>query len=277
MELDAPPDVVPMDSPPRHHHQCQSSNNSTILHLQGFVRHLEEENNHLRNLLEQKELEHDVAVRDMETRIGVLSQTLEETRASKKKLGMQKEYFMGLCDTWGEYAEIFRHSLMGLAGEALREDNPRFAGTSVGWLKQSLFAANLFLKVLEDWIQHEQWEKLKKVRFYRHFYGYRPKNLNRQYTNIIPLHHTEPLFPPGFCEDVPAFDMNFPEREYRDCESLPKPFGWYRRLPDVDYMSSSDYAVFEEGEGNLRSMFPYWDIDGQEEAIPIRDALISEV
>ena len=245
MELDdAPPDMVPMDSPPRHH-QHQSSNNSTILHLQGYVRHLQEENTHLHNLLEQKELEHDVAVRDMETRTGVLSQTLEETRAAKKKLEMQKDYFMGLCDQWGEYAEIFRHTLMGLAGEALKEDNPRFAGTSVGWLMQSLFAANLFLKVLEDWIQHEQWEKLKKVRFYRHFYGYRPKHLNRRFTNIIPLHHTEPLFPPGFC-DGPVFDMNFPEQEYRDCESLPKPFGWYRRLPDVAYMSSSDYAVMEE-------------------------------
>ncbi|EJK63775.1 hypothetical protein THAOC_15549 [Thalassiosira oceanica] len=276
MEPDtAPPDLVPMDSPPRH--QNLQSNNSTILHLQAFVRHLQDENTHLRNLLEQTELDHEAAVRELETRTGALSQTLKETRASKKKLGMQKEYFMGLCNAWGEYAEIFRHTLMGLAGEALREDNPRFAGTSVGWLKQSLFAANLFLKVLEDWIQHEQWEKLKKVRFYRHFYGYRPKHLNRQFINIIPLHHKEPLFPPGFCEEVSAFDMNFPEQEYRDCESLPKPFGWYRRLPDVDYMFSSDYAVMEEGEGNLRSLFPYWDVEEQEKAIPIRDALISEV
>ena len=45
----------------------------------------------------------------------------------------------------------------------------------------------------------------------------------------------------------------------------------------MDYMSSSDYAVMEEGGGNLRSLFPYWDVEEQEKAIPIRDALISDI
>ena len=95
--------IVPADSPPRH--QNLQSNNSTILHLQAFVRHLQDENTHLRNLLEQTELDHEAAVRELETRTCALSQTLKETRASKKKLGMQKEYFMGLCNTWGEYMQ----------------------------------------------------------------------------------------------------------------------------------------------------------------------------
>ena len=270
-----PPNMVPMDSPPRH--QNHPSNNSTILELQGTVRHLQQENTHLQNLLEQSELENEATVRELEARIQALSETLQETRAAKKKTELQRGYFMAVCDSWGEHAEILRHTLLGLAGQALNEDKPRFCGTSVGWLQNALFAANLFLKVLEDWIQHEQWEKLKKVRFHRHFYGYRPPHLDKQFHNIIPLHSTEPLFPPGFC-DGPVFDMNYPERVYSDGENLPQPFGWYRRIPNPDYMDSSAYAVLDKaGDGILTSPFPFWDVELQETLIPIRNALTSGV
>ena len=118
---------VPMDSPPRHHGSNQSAN-STILHLQGYIRHLQQENTHLQNLLEQSELENEAAVRELEERIRSLSETLRETRAEKKKTELQKGYFMGVCKSWGEHAEILRHTLLGLAGQPLNEDKPRFCG-----------------------------------------------------------------------------------------------------------------------------------------------------
>ena len=165
--------IVPMDSPPRQH-QTTHSTNSTIHQLQGYITHLKGENTHLQNLLDQEVLDHGVTVRELEAQIRALSETLKEERASKKKVMKERGYFMDLCDSRGEYAEIYRSTLMGLAGESLREDNHRFVGSSIGWLEQALFCANLYLKVVEDWVKQEQWDKLRRVRWCRHFYMYQP-------------------------------------------------------------------------------------------------------
>ena len=268
METGPPPNIVPVDSPPRQHP------NSTVHQLRGYIIHLKEENIHLHNLLDQAELDHGVTVRELEAKIRALSDTLKEERASKKKVMIQRGYFMELCDSWGEYAEIFRHTLMGLAGESLREDNPRFVGCSHGWVKQALFAANLFLKVLEDWVKQEQWDKLRRVNWHRHFYGYQPNDINTRFTNIIPLHQTTPIFPPGFCDGGPVYNMNSPGTD-RDPPSLPQPTtSWYRRLPHQDHMSRNYAVVDLKGDGELQSEFPFWDVDLQENEFPIRDHIL---
>ena len=59
-----------------------------------------------------------MTVRELEAKIRALSDTLKEERASKKKVMIQRGYFMELCDSRGEYAEIYRSTLVGLAGES---------------------------------------------------------------------------------------------------------------------------------------------------------------